>query len=41
MPGFMPPEVQNPEDQVLFRDKLEKANEMLKTIGLPKSRKHS
>ena len=29
------------KDQVLFKDKLDKANEMLKTIGLPKSRKHS
>ena len=29
------------KDEVLFKDKLEKANEMLRTIGLPKSRKHS
>jgi len=29
------------KDKVLFKDKLEKANEMLKTVGLPKSRKHS
>jgi hypothetical protein len=29
------------KDQVLFKDKLDKANDMLKTIGLPKSRKHS
>jgi hypothetical protein len=29
------------KDKVLFKDKLDKANEMLRTIGLPKSRKHS
>ena len=29
------------KDKVLFKDKLDKANEMLKTIGLPKTRKHS
>ena len=29
------------KDQVLFKDKLDKANDMLKTVGLPKSRKHS
>jgi hypothetical protein len=29
------------KDQVLFKDKLDKANEMLKTVGLPKTRKHS
>jgi hypothetical protein len=27
------------KDKVLFKDKLDKANEMLKTTGLPKSRK--
>jgi hypothetical protein len=27
------------KDKVLFKDKLDKANEMLKTVGLPKSRK--
>jgi hypothetical protein len=27
-------------DQVLFPEKLEKANEMLRTVGLPKSHKH-
>lgn len=29
------------KDEVLFKDKLEKANEMLRTVGLPKSRKQS
>ena len=29
------------KDKVLFKDKLEKANEMLRTVGLPKTRKHS
>jgi hypothetical protein len=29
------------KDKVLFKDKLDKANQMLKTIGLPKSRKQS
>jgi hypothetical protein len=29
------------KDKVLFKDKLEKANEMLRTVGMPKSRKHS
>ena len=28
------------KDKVLFKDKLDKANEMIKTVGLPKSRKH-
>jgi len=27
--------------KVLFKDKLDKANDMLKTVGLPKSRKQS
>jgi hypothetical protein len=27
--------------KVLSKEKLDKANEMLRTIGLPKSRKHS
>jgi hypothetical protein len=27
------------KDQVLFKDKLDKANEMLKTVGLPTPRK--
>ena len=27
------------KDKVLFKDKLDKANEMLKTTGLPKSRR--
>jgi hypothetical protein len=27
------------KDKVLFKDKLDKANEMLRTTGLPKSRK--
>jgi hypothetical protein len=26
------------KNKVLFKDKLDKANEMLKTVGLPKSR---
>ena len=29
------------KDKVLFKDKLDKANDMLKTVGLPKSRKQS
>jgi hypothetical protein len=29
------------KDQVLFKDKLDKANNMLKAVGLPKTRKHS
>jgi hypothetical protein len=29
------------KDKVLFKDKLDKANEMLKSVGLPKTRKHS
>lgn len=29
------------KNQVLFKDKLDKANEMLKTVGLPKQRKHA
>jgi len=29
------------KDKVLFKDKLDKANEMLKTVGLPKTRKHN
>jgi hypothetical protein len=29
------------KDKVLFKDKLDMANEMLKTTGLPKSRKQS
>jgi hypothetical protein len=28
------------KDKVLFKDKLDKANEVLRTIGLPKSIKH-
>jgi hypothetical protein len=28
-------------DKVIAQDKLDKANEMVKTIGLPKPRKHS
>lgn len=27
--------------KVLFKDKLDKANDMLKTVGLPNPRKHS
>ena len=27
--------------KVLFKDKVDKANDMLKTVGLPRSRKHS
>jgi len=29
------------KDKVLFKDKLDKANDMLKTVGLPKTRKHN
>ena len=29
------------KDKVLFKDKLDKANDMLKTVGLPRTRKHS
>lgn len=29
------------KNQILFKGKLEKANEMLRTVGLPKSKKHA